>query len=307
MKTHFIFFVLVLVLQSCIAQTKKGFNLKNSIIPVSEIMDGGPPKDGIPSIDNPKFIKVSEAKLDNEDRILGVFENGIAKAYPIKILNFHEIVNDYFGDKPVVITFCPLCGSGIAFNAKIKGKPTTFGVSGMLYNSDVLLYDRETESLWSQLMFKAVSGPLVNQELEVLPTTNTTWENWKDKYPDSFVLSEETGFNRDYSRNPYPDYSSSSNLYFPVSKNDDRFHPKEMVIGVVINGKHKAYPFSELKKSKRKTIIDEFQEKKLRVEFSPESNSAEVFDEKGNLIPTVTNFWFAWYAFYPETKVFTVK
>ena len=116
------------------------------------------------------------------------------------------------------ITFCPLCGSGIAFNAKIKGKTTTFGVSGMLYNSDVLLYDRETESLWSQLMFKAVSGPLVNQELEVLPTTNTTWENWKDKYPDSFVLSEETGFNRDYSRNPYPDYSSSSNLYFPVSK-----------------------------------------------------------------------------------------
>lgn len=299
--------MLVLILQSCIAQTKKDFNLKNSIIPISEIMDGGPPKDGIPSIDNPKFIKVSEVNLNDEERILGVFENGIAKAYPIKILNFHEIVNDHFGDKPVVITFCPLCGSGIAFNAKIKGKPTTFGVSGLLYNSDVLLYDRETESLWSQLMFKAVSGSLVNEELEVLPTANTTWGNWKIKHPNSLVLSTETGFNRDYSSDPYPDYTSSSNLYFPVSKKDDRFHPKELILGVVINGKHKAYPFSELKKSKKALIIDEFQGKKLRIEYSLDSNSAEVFDEKWNLVPAVTNFWFAWYAFYPDTEVFTVK
>lgn len=296
--------MLVLVLQSCIAQTKKGFNLENSIIPISEIMDGGPPKDGIPSIDNPKFVKVYETKLDDEDRILGVFENGIAKAYPIEILNYHEIVNDYFGNKPVVITFCPLCGSGIAFNAEIKGKPTSFGVSGLLYNSDVLLYDRETESVWSQLLFKAVSGPLVNTELEILATANTTWGSWLKKHPESLVLSEETGFNRDYSRNPYPDYSKSSKLYFPASGNDDRFHPKEMVIGLEILGKFKAYPFSELKKLKSSVLNDTFQDKKMIIKYDPKSDSAEIMDKEGNIIPAVTNFWFAWVAFHPKAEVY---
>jgi hypothetical protein len=304
MKTNFMFFMLVLVLQSCIAQTKKGFNLENSIIPISEIMDGGPPKDGIPSIDNPKFMKVSETKLDNEDRILGVFENGIAKAYPIMILNYHEIVNDYFGNKPVVITFCPLCGSGIAFNAEIKGNPTSFGVSGLLYNSDVLLYDRETESLWSQLLFKAVSGSLVNTELQVLVTANTTWGSWLKKHPNSVVLSEETGYKRDYSINPYPDYSKSSSLYFPVAEEDERFHPKEMVIGLEILGKFKAYPFSELKKLKSIVLNDTFQGKKVVINYDSKSDSAEITDEEGNIIPAVTNFWFAWIAFHPEAEVY---
>lgn len=302
-----IFVITILLFNTCIAQSKKGFDLKNSIIPISEIMDGGPPKDGIPAIDNPKFIKGSKVKLEGTDRVLGVFFNGIAKAYPVRILNYHEIVNDHFGSEPVVVTYCPLCGSGIAFSSKIMGKPATFGVSGLLYNSDVLLYDRETESLWSQLMFKAVSGPLVNQKLEPLPTTNTTWKNWRNKYPDSLVLSEETGFNRNYSHNPYPDYSSSSNLFFPVSGNDDRYHPKEVVIGIIINGKPKAYPLVELNKSEKGSIMDKFQGKNLRIEFSEEGNSAEIFDENGKLIPSVSNFWFAWYAFYPETEVFISK
>lgn len=304
MKTHFMFFMLVLVLQSCIAQIKKGFNLENAIIPISEILDGGPPKDGIPSIDIPNFIKASQTTLSKEDRVLGVFENGIAKAYPIKILNYHEIVNDYFANKPIVITYCPLCGSGIAFNAEIKGKPTSFGVSGLLYNSDVLLYDRETESLWSQLLFKAVSGPLVNTELQVLATANTSWENWLEKHPESLVLSEETGFKRDYSRDPYPDYSKSSTLYFPVSGNDERFHPKEMVIGLEIFGKYKAYPFSELRKLKSTVLNDTFQGKNFVVKYDQQSDSAEIIDNDGNIIPTVTNFWFAWFAFHPDTEVY---
>ncbi|MEX2591859.1 MAG: DUF3179 domain-containing protein [Anditalea sp.] len=302
-----ILFLLLIVLQSSYAQTLKGFDLSNSRIPVSEIKDGGPPRDGIPSIDEPVFLKASQASLKNDDRILGVYENGIAKAYPINILNFHEIVNDHFGDDPVVVTYCPLCGSGIAFDARIKGEPKTFGVSGMLYNSDVLLYDRETESLWSQLKYEAIAGALAGEELQILNTANTTWKAWKEKHPNSLVLSEKTGFNRDYSLDPYPGYGRSSKLYFSVSDQDERFHPKEMVIGLQLNGKTKAYPFSELEKSGKKEIQDKFQGKSLRIVYNANSKSAEIFDDIGNPIPAVTNFWFAWFAFNPDTEIYKPK
>ncbi len=167
-----------------------------------------------------------------------------------------------------------------------------------------MLYDRETESLWSQLLFKAVSGPLVNTKLQALATANTSWENWLEKHPESLVLFEETGFKRDYSRDPYPDYSKSSKLYFPVSGNDERFHPKEMVIGLEIFGKYKAYPFSELRKLKSTVLNDTFQGKNLIVKYDQKSDSAEIIDNDGNIILTVTNFWFAWIAFHPETAVY---
>ncbi len=296
--------VLIFVMQSCFSQEKKGFDLSNTSIPINEIKDGGPAKDGIPSIDAPKFLKASETLLDQNVRILGVYKNGIAKAYPINILNFHEIVNDHFGEQPVVITFCPLCGSGIAFDALIKGKPKTFGVSGLLYHSDVLLYDRETESLWSQLKYQAVAGPLVGESLKMLNTANTTWKSWKEKYPNTLVLTEETGFKRDYSRNPYPGYEDSPGLYFSVSGQDARFHPKETVIGLEINGNFKAYAFSELEKLNGKELKDSFKGKDLIIKYDPSSKSAEIFDAEANPIPAVTNFWFAWFAFHPDTEVY---
>ena len=134
------------------AQSMKGFDLSNASIPVDEIKDGGPPKDGIPAIDQPEFKKASAVQLDEQTRVMGVKVNEVAKAYPVPIMNYHEIVNDMFAGRPVVVTYCPLCGSGIAFDAAIDGERKTFGVSGLLYNSDVLLYDRQTESLWSQIM-----------------------------------------------------------------------------------------------------------------------------------------------------------
>lgn len=296
---------LLIITQSCYTQSKKGFDLSNSLIPVNEIKDGGPPRDGIPSIDDPKFLNAAEAPLKDNDRILGVQLNGIAKAYPVKVLNYHEIVNDRFGNDPVVVTYCPLCGSGIAFDARVNGETKTFGVSGLLYNSDMLLYDRETESLWSQLKYQAISGPLAGEELEMINTSNTTWKAWKDKYPNTLVLSEDTGFNRDYNQDPYPGYDRSSDIYFSVSDRDDRYHPKETVIGIEINGEFKAYPFSELEKSGKREIRDEFQGKDLRIVYDAEAKSAEVLDENGNSIPAVTNFWFAWFAFHPDTEVFT--
>ncbi|CAN5238852.1 DUF3179 domain-containing protein [soil metagenome] len=288
------------------SQTMKGFDLSNSSIPTGEIKDGGPPKDGIPSIDKPKFVSSNKATLADGDRVLGVKENGIAKAYPIKIMNYHEIVNDNFGDQPVVVTYCPLCGSGIAFDATIKGKTKSFGVSGMLYNSDVLLYDRETESLWSQLKYEAIAGPLAGEQLEVLNTANTTWKAWKNKNPETLVLSENTGYDRNYNLDPYPGYESSSDIYFSVSERDDRFHPKETVIGLEVNGKFKAYPFSELEKLNKNTLEDNFQGKTFRIIYSPEAKSAEILNAEGKQVPAVTNFWFAWFAFHPETEVFEI-
>ncbi len=286
------------------AQNKKGFDLSRATIPTIEIKDGGPPRDGIPSIDNPKFLSARQARIADQERVLGVNHNGIAKAYPINILNFHEIVNDYFGEHPIVVTYCPLCGSGIAFDAKINGERKTFGVSGLLYNSDVLLYDRETESLWSQLKNQSVSGEMTGLSLVKIATANTTWGNWKENHPETLVLSEDTSFGRDYSKNPYPGYAQSAKIYFDVTEMDDRYHPKEMVVGLEINGKHKAYPFSELVKSGESVIEDVFQDQILSIRFDANSQSAEIRDAEGNVIPTVMNFWFAWYAFYPDTDVF---
>lgn len=304
MKKNIYIFALFLLGNLLAAQDYKGFKINNASIPLSGIMDGGPAKDGIPSIDKPKFKKGTQVRLKDDARVLGVHENGIAKAYPINILNYHEIVNDFFGDLPVVVTFCPLCGSGMAFNSMIKGKPATFGVSGLLYNSDVLLYDRETESLWSQLLSTAVAGPLLDEKLSMLQTANTTWGSWKEEHPNTLVLTEQTGFNRDYSKNPYPGYDLSPAIYFPVGANDARFHPKEMVIGLEVDGKFKAYPFSEFEKLGKKEFEDTFQGKTFTISYNAKAKSAVINDADNNPVPAVTNFWFAWYAFHPDTEVF---
>jgi hypothetical protein len=288
-----------------LAQTRNGFDLSNSSIPVDQILPGGPPRDGIPSIDQPVFYPAS-SKLEGSTRILGVKYNGIAKAYPIKIMTYHEIVNDDFNGKKAVITYCPLCGSGIAFVSSINGENYTFGVSGLLYNSDVLLYDRETNSLWSQLLFKSVVGSQKSVEFEIIVTENTTWGDWKNRYPSSVFLSEETGHIRDYSRSPYGDYDTNQGIYFPVSIESDQYHRKEKVLGIILDGKHKVYPFSELQKSDG-DIHDVFKSLKLTIIYDKESDSARAIDQEGNEIPSITTFWFAWYAFYPDSKIFKAR
>ena len=300
----FKFILIFLVFAPCLAQTKNGFDLSNSVIPVSEIKQGGPPRDGIPSIDEPVFVGAGQTELGDSSRILGVSHEGISKAYPINILNYHEVVNDNFKGIPVVITYCPLCGSGLAFSAEIEGKIYEFGVSGLLYNSDVLLYDRQTASLWSQLQSRAISGPMVGEKLRFLPTANTTWGQWKKQHPKTLVLSEKTGFSRNYAIDPYPGYLESRSIFFPVSSQSDLYHPKENIIGVEINGKFKAYPFSELKRTEKDEIKDSFQNEDLVIKYDPESNTAEILDELGKPIPAVTSFWFAWFAFHPETEIF---
>lgn len=287
------------------AETDNGFDLSNALIPVEEIYSGRPAKDGIPAIDRPNFIHAKDAKfLQPTDRILGINIHNTAKAYPIKILNWHEIVNDRISNQPIVITYCPLCGSGIAYSGLINDKQYDFGVSGLLYNSDVLLYDRQTESLWSQLKNQAISGPMKGKRLEPLVLGHTTWQDWKTRHPDTQVLNTKTGYQRDYDSNPYAGYKNNRQIYFPVKQTDDRFHPKEQILGIELNGQFKAYPFSELTKTKGE-VTDTVGGKTITVKFNKQHQSGTIFDtQTGKEIPSQITFWFAWYAFHPDTDIF---
>ncbi|MFQ5716604.1 MAG: DUF3179 domain-containing protein, partial [Nitrospinales bacterium] len=262
---------------------------------------------GIPALLKPKFVSAREAEedfLENNDRVLGVVINGQAKAYPIKILNWHEIVNDKVGGRPVAITFCPLCGTGMVFDGKAGGRNLTFGVSGLLYQSDVLLYDHQTESLWSQIKSEAVMGKMTGTKLKLLPSTHTLWRVWKKKHPDSQVLSTDTGYRRNYRRDPYADYYASRHIMFEVNSRSDLYHPKQKVIGIEIGGKAKAYSFSELAKGKPLTK-DKVGGVPIIVSYDADSETAAIRNASGKELPAVVGFWFAWYTFHPDTEVFT--
>ncbi len=284
--------------------TVNGFDLSGSIVPQTEILQGGPPRDVIPALTDPKFEPVNKSGwLKKDSRILGVFINGIAKAYPLEIMNWHEIVNDTFGNLHVLITYCPLCYSGMAFNPMINGRRHIFGVSGLLYNSDVLLYDRTTESLWSQIMSIAVSGNYVSQRLEPFPVENTTLQDWTLKFPDTLVLSKETQYNRNYDIDPYDEYRRSEKLMFPVKFRAHGRHPKELVLGININDKSKAYPLSELSRTNG-FIKDSIDGKEIYISYNKEEKSGTIIDSNCKLLPAVTLFWFAWYTFNSETEIF---
>ncbi len=281
------------------------FDLSRHTVPVDQIMSGGPPKDGIPALLAPKFVPGSEASfLEDDDRVLGVSRGGEAKAYPIKILNWHEVVNDSVGGRPLVVTYCPLCGTGIAFDAEVQGRVHTFGVSGLLYQSDLLMYDHRTESLWSQVSMEAVAGPLTGVKLAPVYLVHTTWDDWRGEHPKTVVLSTETGYNREYSRDPYHGYDQSRDLMFDVTHFDPTYHPKDWVVGVEVEGTYKAYAFAELDRSPE-LLTDRVNGRTLRIRFNPKARSARITDQAGKAVPSVTAFWFAWYAFHPDTEIFT--
>lgn len=281
--------------------TRNGFDLDNASIPVGEILAGGPPKDGIPAIDTPRFVGSEQADfLADEDRVIGIARHGRAKAYPIAIMNWHEIVNDQIGPQPIVVTYCPLCGTGMIFAAPDH---MDFGVSGLLYNSDVLLYDRQSNSLWSQIKMEAVAGSRLGQKLELLPASHTTWAQWRARHPRTQVLSDRTGYHRDYDRDPYAGYSNSRNLYFPVASRDRRYHPKEQVIGVKIGEQAWAWPFAELARSAG-VVEAEIAGQSVVVRYNSEARSGGVFLADGKEIPSTIAYWFAWMSFYPNSDIY---
>jgi len=303
----------------CDAKEINGFELDDALIPPSQIFHGGPGKDGIPAIDRPTFVKARDADfLMGEDRILGIEIRGISKAYPISILNWHEIVNDSFGEQFFTITYCPLCGTGVAFDSTIIGKKHSFGVSGLLYNSDVLLYDRETESLWSQLLSRAVTGTYKGMKLSMLPVLHTTWSDWKRHHPSTLVLSDDTGYWRDYKKDPYSGYDKSEHLVFLVfNRAPARYHPKEKVLGLGFGESYRAYPFIELNKYADSTdkdntrdvisFTDTVNDQVFTIRWNRKAQSGTITSEKGLVMPIVQSYWFAWYTFHTETEVFIAK
>jgi hypothetical protein len=297
---------ILLINDNALATTKNGFDLTNATISQDQILGGGPPKDGIPAIFEPRLIAPRSASyLKPDNRVIGIELDGVSRAYPISILNWHEIVNDKINQHSFAVTYCPLCGTGVAFYSKLRGKDAEFGVSGLLYNSDVLLYDRETESLWSQILGEAISGDLVGEKLKAIPISHTTWRNWLRQHPDTTVLSDKTGFFRDYSRNPYRGYEKSRSLYFQVNnKAPATYHPKEEVIGVEFDGAFKAYPFAELDKQGLSKFDDTVNGTRINITWDSVNRSVKLFDKNGGRIAGVQGFWFAWFAFHPDTLVF---
>lgn len=280
-----------------------GFDVSGGLIPKNEILRGGPPRDGIPAIMNPKFESADGAGwLRDDDLVAGVSISGVERAYPLRILVWHEAVNDTVGGKPILVSYCPLCGSTVVFGRNINGKDYTFGISGLLHQSDVLFYDRETESLWSQLEMKAVTGEMAGTGFEIVPSTLATWKEWYNEHPGTSVLSRDTGYKRDYNNMPYSGYEKSSSVMFPVRHTSKRFHPKEKVLVVLVGDQSKAYPFSELKKS-RTPFNDTLGGQDIVVKFS-DGGYVAATDKEGKPVDSFVSYWFAWYTFKPDTLVF---
>lgn len=283
---------------------KTQFDLTRHSVPLDQIVDGGPGKDGIPAILAPRFVPASEAMfLQDTDHVLGLTLEKEATAYPIKVMNWHEVVNDKVGNTAVVVTYCPLCGTGIAFDAEVAGGRHTFGVSGLLYQSDLLMYDHQTESLWSQIGMHAVAGPLTGEKLRPIFLEHTTWGDWRTAHPTTRVLSDKTGWFRNYDRDPYAGYAQDRNLFFDTTHFNPDYHPKEWVVGIELQGSAKAYPFAELKNTPS-PLSDEVGGHPVTIHFDPNKRSASVIDAEGRPVSFITAFWFAWYAFHPSTQVF---
>jgi hypothetical protein len=232
------------------------------IVPLDQIVSGGPPPDGIPSIDNPKFVTVQEAGnfLSDSDLVLGININCDIRVYPLLILVWHEIVNDKVGGVPVAITYCPLCFTNQVFNSTIDSNQILqFGTSGKLYNSNLVMYDRTSKSLWSQALGEGIVGKYAGQKLQRIPFDIAYWKDWKQLYPNSKILSKDTDFSRPYGADPYGDYYTSDQLYFPVSNHDNRLGLKEKVVGLDngggTGGQYKAYKLQRIET--QKVINDE--------------------------------------------------
>jgi len=226
-------------------------NFKKHSVPLNEIISGGPPKDGIPAINSPRFETVAEGDrwLKPREPVALFVQKGDARAYPLQILIWHEIVNDVVGGSPATVTFCPLCNTTITFDRRLEGRVLDFGTTGKLRFSDLVMYDRQTESWWQQATGEAIVGDLTGKRLTFLPSQVVSWETFKQAYPRGKVLSRKTGHIRAYGQNPYAGYDNiDSSPFLYVGPRDTRLRPMERVVTISLNGEDAAYPFSVLEK-----------------------------------------------------------
>lgn len=284
-------------------------------VPLADIVGGGPPKDGIPSIDDPQFVSVNEAAdfLTDEEPGIAFSLNGISRFYPYQILVWHEIVNDTFPatssgqvGQRALITYCPLCLSGIVFDPMVQGERVEFGTSGRLWESNLVMYDRKTDSLWSQILGEAIVGDMTGTQLTILPSDITRFGEWKAVHPDGEVLSRDTGALRFYGDDPYGDYYTSPGTYFSVSAQDDRLFEKDFVLGIIIDGQAKAYYPPAIQEQGE--IVDQFAGRTIVGQYEADLDVVRLYEQKENgeleRINPVAGFWFSWVAAHPETALF---
>ena len=274
-----------------------------SRIDLAQLLDGGPPKDGIPSIDQPSFDTASTTPFGENDLVVGVVINGEAKAYPFNILNWHEIVNDTIGGVTVTVTYCPLCDTIVAFE---RGD-TTFGVSGKLYQSCLVMFDRSDDSLFAQPWAQGIVGPQVNQNLDRVPAVKTTLGAWLAQHPDSQILSTQTGHRRDYQRYPYGTYYTDERIIFPVRHQDQLEHHPKTIVSYVweaddqtphnrFSGDSYAFVHDQLAQGGTQEV--ELAGRTLLARWDSDLATVVVEDHDGHEIPSTTAFAFVYPAFF---------
>src|SRR5919108_1854486 len=234
------------------AQNEFKTDFSKHTVPYGEILSGGPPKDGIPALKDLQFVSVSEADawLKPVEPVILVQVGDDAKAYPIQILIWHEIANDTVGGEPLVVTICPLCNTAIAFKRTVDGEVLDFGTTGRLRYSNLIMYDRQTETWWQQATGEAIAGELTGTQLEFYPAAIISWQDFKTSYPEGRVLSRETGHNRDYGRNPYVGYDDVNNppFLYQGPATPEQLPPVARVLTIDLNGEAVAYPYETLEK-----------------------------------------------------------
>ena len=245
------------------------------------MVDGGPGKDGIPALSNPQFIDVSQATyLSDNDLVVGYKKGNDLRAYSHAILNWHEIVNDDVSGDKLAVVYCPLTGTATGWSRMLPSGETTFGVSSLVYNTNVIPFDRKTNSNWVQMLLKSVNGSLSGTKADNLQVIETTWKTWKEMFPSSKVLSTNTGFSRNYQSYPYGDYRTNHNtLIFSIEPDDNRIPRKERVLGVIIDGQAKVYRFSSLT-SNSGLIEDTFNGESVVVAGDAQKNIMVAFEKK---------------------------
>jgi hypothetical protein len=283
-------------------RTLNGFALEPATVPVEDIRSGGPPRDGIPALNEPDTLPASAAPWGDDEPVVGVHVGGASRAYPLGILVWHELVNDELGGTPLLVSYCPLCGTALVFDRRLEGRAHRFGVSGLLYQSDLLMFDRESDSLWSQITARAVTGPRRGERLTLVRSRVEPWAAWRARHPDTTVLSPKTGHERRYGDSPYGDYALDERLIFPVEY-DRRYHAKMPTLGLrLADGTARAYPASELVGAGG-VASESFAGHRVRVSYDPDT---QVFDvEAPAAVEVIEGFWFAWFAFHPKTSVFS--
>jgi Protein of unknown function (DUF3179) len=288
------------------------------LVPLKEFHSGGPPKDGIPAIDAPRYTRADEVDfLEDREPVILVTVEGESRAYPLQILTWHEIVNTQFGDVPAAVTFCPLCNTAIAFDRRVDGQVLDFGTTGKLRDSNLVMYDRQTESWWQQFGGEALVGEFAGKELRQLPARMVSWREFRNVHPSGLVLNRDTGFVRDYGTNPYAGYDdiASPPIFATRNSDDDRLPPKERVVYVEVGKQAFAVPFPAL--VDKRTVEVETDEGKLLVRWQPgvasALDSAAIAEGRdvgsasalleGEPVPFSEPFWFAVAAFRPDIEI----